>query len=107
MLEDIEPLRYLGFHTGLEPRLVDDPEIGRYELAIFEFDVSWNDSIFVDPALAHVIGLRYLHHLQPFVAELVSGEKRVVRPAEGDPGDGRMRLQLRQEDEFTLVGFAG
>ena len=34
------------------------------------------------------------------------GEKRIVRPAERDPGNARLRLQLRKEDEFALVGFA-
>jgi len=41
------------------------------------------------------------------VAELVRGEKRAIRPAEGNPGDCRVRLQLRQEHELALVRFAG
>ena len=64
-------------------------------------------SIFVDPALAGMIGQRDLHHLEVTVAELVGGEERAVGPAEGDPGDRRLRLQLRQEDELALVGLAG
>ena len=107
MVEDLEPLRSLGPHAGLEPGLVDDAKIGRHELALFEFDVAWNHRIFVDPALAGMIGQRDLHHLQMAVAELVRGEKRAVGPAEGDPGDRRMRLQLRQEYELALVRFAG
>src|ERR1700739_3552735 len=94
MVKGLEPLRSPGPHRGLEPGLVGDMEIGRHELALFEFDISRNDRIFVDPTLAGMIGQRYLHHLQMFAAKLVRGEKRAVGPAEGHPGDRRMRLQL-------------
>src|SRR5450432_4772867 len=79
MLQHLEPLRSLGPHAGLEPSLVDDAEIGWHELALFEFDVARNHRIFVDPALAGMIGQRDLHHLQLAIAELVCREKRAVR----------------------------
>src|ERR1700726_2529113 len=75
MVHPLEPLRSFGPHAGLEPSLVDDAEIGWHELALFEFDVARNHRIFVDPALAGMIGQRDLHHLQMAVAELVRGEK--------------------------------
>src|ERR1700761_5214502 len=40
MVEDLEPLRSPGGHGGLEPGLIHDVEIGRHELAFFEFDIS-------------------------------------------------------------------
>ena len=80
---------------------------GRLETAIGEFDVAGHHVILVDAALAGMIGQRNLHHLKAPVAKLVRGEERAVGPAERDPGDRRLRLQLRQEDEFALVGLAG
>jgi hypothetical protein len=73
----------------------------------FEFNVARDNLVFIDATLAGMVGPRDLHHLQMTVAELVGGEKGAIGPAEGDPGNGRMRLQLRQEDEFALVGLAG
>jgi len=75
MVQHLEPLRSLGPHAGLEPGLVDDAKVAGYELALFELDVARNHRIFVDPALAGMIGQRDLHHLQMAVAELVRGEK--------------------------------
>ena len=64
MVEDPEPLRAFRLHGGLEPVLFGDAKIGRLKVALLEFDVAGDHQIFVDPALAGMVGLGDLHHLK-------------------------------------------
>ena len=107
MVDHPGPLRSPGLHPVRKPCLVHDAKIRWHKLAGLEFDVARNDRVFVDPALAWMIGQRNFHHFQMAVAELVGGEERTIRPAEGDPGYVGLRLQLRQKDELALVCLAG
>ena len=45
---------------------------------------------------------RDLEHFDDVVADLVPGKERSVRPSERHPGDGRLRQQLRPENDFAL-----
>ncbi len=107
MVRHPEPLRLVRAEPGLEPGLIGNAERGRLEAAVGELDVAGHHVIFIDAALAGMIRQRDLHHLQAAVAELVRGEEGAIGPTEGDPGNRRLRLQLRQEHELALVGLAG
>ena len=88
------------------PFLIGDFVIGVFKPALLEFDVADHDLIVIDSAFDDAVDLADFHHFEAKVAELVGGEKRIVRPAERHPRDARLRLQLRQKDELALVGFA-
>ena len=102
----LEPARLVFDNALLVPFLIGDLVIGVFEPALLKFDVADNDTIFVDAAFDDAVDLADFHHLKAKIAELVRGEKRVVRPAERHPGNARLRLQLREKDELTLVGLA-
>ena len=90
----------------LIPFLVGDFVIGVFKPALLELDIADDHLILVDPAFDDAIDLADFHHLQAEIAELMRGEKRPVRPAERDPGNARLRLQLREKDELALVRLA-
>ena len=102
----LEPARLVFGNALLVPFLIGDLVIGVFEPALLKFDVADDDTIFVDAAFDDAVDLADFHHLKAKIAELVRGEKRVVRPAKRDPGNAWLRLQLREKDELTLVGLA-
>ncbi len=97
------PVLVVGRHRLAKPRLVGDRVSGVLDAAVLEPDIVAGIFILIDPQPA--LG-RDLEHLDAGIAELVPGEERAVRPAERDPGNGRLRLQLRQEHELPLAGVA-
>ena len=99
-------LRLVARDAFLVPFLVGDDEIRAFEAALLELDVADDHLVGVDAPLHHAVDRCDLHHLQAQIAELVRGEEVAVRPAERHPGDARLRLQLREKDEFALVGLA-
>ena len=86
--------RLVGFDDVPIPFLVGNLVIGVFEAALLEFDIADHDLIFVDAPFDHAVDRRDFHHFQAQVAELMRGKERVVRPAERNPRDARLRLQL-------------
>ena len=107
VIGDIEPARIFGLDAVAVPILLEDGVGGVLEPAAFELDVAHDGFVLIDPALDLALDQIDFHHLDAGIAELVGGEERIVRPAERDPRNRRLRLQLGQEDEFALVRFAG
>ncbi len=91
----IEPARFVGLHSAPVPFLIGNDVIGIIESAFLELDVPNHHPILVDASLDRAVDGRDFHHFQSKIAELVRGEEISVRPAEGDPRDVLLRLQLR------------
>src|SRR6266849_3645928 len=107
MGRDIEPLGIFGLHTAPKPFLIGDRIGGVFKAAVFELDIARYHFVLVDTAPKSAVHLVDFHHFKAGVTELVGGEKRAVGPAERDPRDTRLGLQLRQEYEFALVSLTG
>ena len=61
----------------------------------------------VDAPLDRAVNGPDFHHFQSEIAELMRGKKCPVRPAERNPRDILLRLQLREKNELALVRLAG
>ncbi len=94
-VRDLEPARFLVRDAFAVPFLIGDNVVGVLESALLELNVADHDLIGVDAAFDCAFAGRDLHHFQAEVAELVCGKEIAVRKAESDPGDARLRLQLR------------
>ncbi len=103
---DVGPARQVEIEAELVPGLIGGDEIRRLERALLELDIADHNLVAVDAALARALHVGDFRHLDLFVAELAGGEEVAVRPAEDDARERALRLQLGEEHELALVGFA-
>ena len=97
------PVLVIGPNRFAKPFLIGDRIFGVLEPAAREREIVANVFVPVDP---HLAVRRDLEHFDDGIAELVPGKERSVRPGECDPGNGRLRQQLRLEHHFALPGVA-
>ena len=97
------PVFIVGLFGDPKPFLLCHGIVGFFEPAGLEPKIVADEFVAID---AHVAVGRDLQHFDDVVAELVPGEERSIRPSERHPGDGRLRQQLRPENDFAFPGVA-
>ena len=98
------PVFVIGLDSFAKPFLIGDGILAVLDAAAFQPDIVAGIVVLVDLQLA--AGHRDFEHLDAGLAELVPGKERPIRPPERHRRNGRLRLQLRKEHEFTPSGVA-
>ena len=103
MRREGRPVFVVGLDGGAKPFLIGDGIFGVLDMAVLELKLVADEFVAVGSQLA-VRG--DLQHFDDAIAGLVPGKERSIRPSERHPGDGRLRQQLRPENDFALPGVA-